>query len=468
MDDGNRSPFDPPVEDMVAIGRSVVDFVTSFIDDRYRVASSDYEGAYELARELRVSPPRAGRDLADVLETIGTAAGKGFDPAAPGFLAYIPGGGLYSAAIADFIACSINRYTGITAPSPAIAQLESVVIRWICDLFDYPPESRGILTPGGSMANLSAIITARSHLLGEDFLDGVLYASDAAHHSIAKSAKIAGLPSSAVSVVPTDKNVRMDVAELRRLVDEDRSAGRRPFMVVGSAGTVNVGAVDPLDEIAVVAAEQDLWFHVDGAYGGFFQLTERGRQALRGITSADSITLDPHKTLFLPYGTGSLIVRDGTALKDAHQLHAHYLPDSSEDPELFDHADYSPELTRDFRGLRVWLPLQVHGVDAFVSALDEKLDLARLVYEELVKVPQLEVPWQPQLSLVAFRPRGGTNADVEALLDRINASGRVWLSPAAVEDRDYLRVCIVSHRTRRPRIEECIQIISDAAAELPR
>jgi aromatic-L-amino-acid decarboxylase len=344
--------------------------------------------------------------------------------------------------------------------------LESVVIRWICDLFDYPPEARGVLTPGGSMANLSAVVTARTHMLGERFDDGILYVSDAVHHSIAKSAKIAGLPPSSVRAIRTDENVRMDIDALRHAVAEDRAGGKRPFMVVGSAGTVNVGAVDPLDEIAGVAAEQGLWFHVDGAYGGFFQLTERGKRTLNGIARADSITLDPHKTLFLPYGTGSLIVRDGAILKDAHQLQAHYLPDSSEDPELFDHADYSPELTRDFRGLRVWLPLQLHGVDAFEAALDEKLDLAQLVYEELGKIPQLEVPWRPDLSLVAFRPRGASDPEAIELLDRINASGRVWLSPAAVGDRDYLRVCIVSHRTRRPRIEECIRIISEACADL--
>ncbi|MDQ3878778.1 MAG: pyridoxal-dependent decarboxylase, partial [Actinomycetota bacterium] len=136
-----RSPFDPPLEDMHQMGREVLDFVTSFIDERYDAPSSDYEGAYELARRLRVPIPRQGRDLDEVLGTVDSAARKGFDTAAPGFLAYIPGGGLYSAALADFIACAINRYTGITAPAPALTQLESVVLRWICDLFDFPAEA---------------------------------------------------------------------------------------------------------------------------------------------------------------------------------------------------------------------------------------------------------------------------------------------------------------------------------------
>ncbi|MDQ3879430.1 MAG: aminotransferase class V-fold PLP-dependent enzyme, partial [Actinomycetota bacterium] len=265
--------------------------------------------------------------------------------------------------------------------------------------------------------------------------------------------------------IETDARFHIRTDVLRKTIERDIAEGHTPVCVAGAAGATSTGIVDPLDELADIAREFKIWFHVDAAYGGFFQLTERGRQRFEGITRADSITLDPHKTMFLPYGTGSLVVRDGATLKHAHQLQAHYLPDPSEDPELFDHADYSPELTRDFRGLRVWLPLQLHGVAAFEAALDEKLDLAQLVFDRLSEIPELEVPWSPDLSLVAFRPRNATNEDVRALLDRINGSRRVWLSPAPVGDREYLRVCIVSHRTRRPRIEECIEIIEKAVAQ---
>ena len=179
---------------------------------------------------------------------------------------------------------------------------------------------------------------------------------------------------------------------LQAAVREDRAAGRRPFLVVGSAGTINTGAVDPLNDIADVAADEDLWFHVDGAYGGFFQLTDRGRAALDGIERADTITLDPHKGLFLPYGTGCLLARDATALRAAHEERAHYLPPVSQDDALPDFSSFSPELTRDYRGLRLWLPLHLHGVDTFVQALDEKLDLAGRAYQRLTEVPALDVP----------------------------------------------------------------------------
>jgi aromatic-L-amino-acid decarboxylase len=313
------------------------------------------------------------------------------------------------------------------------------------------------------MSTLSALVAARSTKLGEQFLDGTLYVSDEVHHSVAKSARIAGLPADAVQVLPADDDLRLDPRALRDAVTRDRAAGRRPFLVVASAGTINTGVVDPLDAIADLAAEQDLWLHVDAAYGGFFQLTERGRAALAGIERADTITLDPHKGLFLPYGTGCLLARDGAALRAAHEAVAHYLPQPSD--ELPDFSAYSPELTRDFRGLRLWLPLHLHGVDTFVTALDEKLDVARDVYAQLSAVPELEVPWAPDLSLVAFRLRDGSDADTEQLMERLHASGRVWLSSAPIRGRTYLRVCVLSHRSRPQRLQELVELVREAVRD---
>ena len=249
---------------------------------------------------------------------------------------------MYAAALADFLACSLNRYTGLAQPAPALVQIEASVLRWLCDLFRMPPQSQGVLTPGGSMANLSAIVTARTARLGERFLDGTIYVSEEVHHSVAKSARFAGFRADAVRVVGTDDSLRMSPDLLRLAVREDRAAGRRPFLVVGSAGTINTGAVDPLNDIADVARDEDLWFHVDGAYGGFFQLTERGRTVLEGIERADTITLDPHKGLFLPYGTGCLLARDAAALRAAHEESAHYLPPASMDHALPDFSSFSP------------------------------------------------------------------------------------------------------------------------------
>jgi aromatic-L-amino-acid/L-tryptophan decarboxylase len=460
------SQFDLDPSARRAIAEAAVDYVLGFIDDRESAPASNLDGAYELARALRRPPPEEGRAFEDLLSEISDGASKAYDTAGPGYLAYIPGGGLFASAIGDLIACVTNRFVNIAAPAPVFAQLEATVTRWLCNVFELPEASQGVLTSGGSMANFSAIVTARTAKLGESLARGRIYTSEHVHHSIAKSAMIAGLPYEALRNVPCTSDLRMDVDALVAMIDEDRRNGHTPFLVVGSAGTVNTGAVDDLDRLAEVAAANDLWFHVDGAYGGFFHLTAEGRETLRGVTRADSITLDPHKGLFLPYGTGGLLVRDGTLLKAAHSVEAHYLPAVSADPELPDFADYSPELSREFRGLRVWLPLHLHGVSTFRAALEEKLELARLIYKRLIDVPALEVPWEPQLSIVAFRPRDADNEVAKRMLDKINASRRVFLSATNIDGEIYLRVCVLSHRTHRQRAEEAADIIAQAAADI--
>jgi aromatic-L-amino-acid decarboxylase len=351
--------------------------------------------------------------------------------------------------------------------APVAAQIENNVVRWLCDLFGFPGGSRGVLTSGGSMANFSAIVTARTDRLPEDFLHGTLYVSEHVHASVTKAAMLAGFPVRNVRTVAADPSLRMDVDALRRTIAGDRAAGLSPFAVVASAGTTNTGAVDPIAAIADVAEAEGLWLHADAAYGGFFQLTERGRERFRGIERADSITLDPHKGMFLPYGTGALVVRDGQKLREAHHVGTSaYLQDLAADAHIPNFAEYSAELSRDFRGLRVWFPLKLHGVSAFREALEEKLDLAEVLYEGLKAIPQLELPWQPDLTVVPFRLRDGDDAENQRLLDGINASKRVFLSSTVLEGRFTLRACILSHRTHRDRIDECIDIVRRAAADV--
>jgi aromatic-L-amino-acid decarboxylase len=258
----------------------------------------------------------------------------------------------------------------------------------------------------------------------------------------------------------------MDPRALETAVVADGAAGRRPFFVVATAGTTNTGAVDPIDALADIAARHGLWLHVDAAYGGFFQLTERGRARFGGIHRADSVTLDPHKAMFLPYGTGCLLVRDGDLLRRGHEIDAPYLQDAAGQHDLPNYADYSPELTRENRGLGMWLPLHLHGVAAFRAALDEKLDLARVVYEVLTADARMDVPWEPPLSTVVFRLRDRDDAVNRALLDRINASKRIVLSSTNLGDRLYLRVCVLAHRTHRDRIDEAVHIIRTSASDL--
>jgi len=456
-------PLEPTPEQMRVMGDAALSFVIDHIAGLPDAPSWGNEGWEEMAARVRGSAPEDGRGLDQILADLGPAVAKSFNTAGPGYLAFIPGGGLFAAALADLIADAVNRYVGLWFPAPALATIEWSAIRWLCDVFAYPAHARGILTSGGSLSNFSAVVTARHELLGDDLRDGTIYVTEHTHHSVVKSATLAGIPAANVRRVACRDDLSMDPDGLARAIGADRAAGARPFMVVASMGTTNTGAIDPIADVIEVA--RGLWVHADAAYGGFFHLTERGRRALAGIEHADSITLDPHKGMFLPYGTGALLVRDGQKLRAAHSEGADtaYLQDLAADAEIPNFTEYSPELSRDFRGLRVWLPIQLHGLRAFRAALDEKLDLTERLYQGLKAIPELEIPWEPGLTIVAFRLRDADNGANRAFLDHINASKRVFLSSTMLDGRFTLRACIVSHRTHADRIDEAIEIIARAA-----
>ncbi|HEY6065508.1 MAG TPA: pyridoxal-dependent decarboxylase [Thermoanaerobaculia bacterium] len=444
-----------------------------YVESLPRQPSADTDGSAELARSLVEPLPETGRPYAELLDLLfSKVVTKGFGTAGPGYLAYIPGGGILHTAVADLIADGVNRYVGVFAAAPGLAQLEANVVRWFGDIVGYPATARGFLATGGSLANFSALVTARRERLPADFLAGTLYASDQTHHSVAKAALLAGFPESSVRAVPTDEKFRIRLDALAEAVARDRATGRLPFFVVGNAGTTNTGAVDDLVLLADFCAREDLWFHVDAAYGGFFVLTGEGRKVLAGIERSDSVVLDPHKGLFLPYGTGSLLVRDGDALRRAHALSADYMPTMQDDPDLLDFNLLSPELSRGWRGLRVWLPIAMHGIGPFRRNLEEKLGLTRWATGELRKIPGIEILAEPQLSIVAFRlvppglDEGAANALNRRFLAAINAGKRVYLTGTMLGDRFALRICVLSFRTHLDRMREGMDDIRAAAQVL--
>ncbi len=385
-------PLEPSPDEMRAMlaeaSRLVLEHIAALPE---QPASYDTDGRAE-ARALVERLPEQATDFASLMRVIfEEAIPTSFNTAGPGYLAYIPGGGVFPAAVADLIANGINRYVGVWVAAPALVQLELNVVRWLCEILGYGPGSGGILTSGGSLANFTAIVTARRERLPEAFWSGTIYTSDQTHHSVRKAAVLAGFPEANVREIPTNDAFEIRVDALGRRITEDRTAGLEPFLIVGSAGTTNTGAVDPLAELADLAELEGLWLHVDGAYGAPFMLTERGREAMAGISRADSVTLDPHKGLFLPYGTGALLVRDETSLRRAHATFADYMPVMQHDSDFVDFCDVSPELSRDFRGLRAWLPIKLFGIDAFRAALDEKMDLARWAAERLREIPDMEI-----------------------------------------------------------------------------
>jgi aromatic-L-amino-acid decarboxylase len=459
-------PLDPGAE---TLDRWLQDASAWVLDHLDRVADAPSAGvtgeeAERIAQD--VSVPIAEEplgDLAAILPRFGRAVEAGLRPNGPGYVAYVPGGGLPAVAIADLLADVANRFTGIAATSPALVRLEADVLRWLAAEIGYGPEARGLLTSGGSLANFGAVVTARHAKLGEggDWRDAVVYASSQVHHTVVRGVRLAGIPESNVRAVPVDDRLRMRVDALEEAIAQDR--GKRPFLVVASAGTTNTGAIDPLHAIADVCAREGLWMHVDGAYGGAFVLCDEGKRRLDGIGRADSVAIDPHKGMFLPYGTGCLLVKDGRRLAEAHHGEAAYLQDIDDDGATPSPTAYGPELSRPYRGLRLWLPLVLHGARAFREALAEKLALAEVAHAGLAALG-LAILDPPQLSVVAFRlPRGPGEADAawdarnEALLHAINARGRVWLSSTRIGGRFVLRVCVLSFRTHRPTIDALLE-----------
>lgn len=439
-------------------------------------------GGRKLARSLREPLPERGAPVKRLLRTLfGRVVPSSLNTASPGYLAYVPGGGLFQSAVADLIALATNRYTGVWMAAPALVQIEQNVIEWLCAIVGLPPGSGGLLTSGGSVATMTALVAARRDRLGDDLTRGVVYTSDQAHHSVLKAALFGGIPADRVRSLPTDATFRLRVDALRDAIDADRRAGLSPFLVVASAGTTNTGAVDDLEAIAHLARSRGLWLHVDAAYGGFFAMTERGRRLLAGLGEADSITLDPHKGLFLPYGTGSLLVRDPAVLRRAFAVPASYMPDAADGDGEVDFADLGPELSREARGLRVWLPLKMHGAAVFRQALDEKLDLAAEAARAIAAVPGIEMIAEPQLSLFAFRvrpppgrpretgasPKAEAEAEAErrtrALLQHVNDQQRVFLSGARAGGRFFVRVCVLSFRTHADRIAALVEDVRSGA-----
>jgi aromatic-L-amino-acid/L-tryptophan decarboxylase len=484
MTDGAHR-LEPPREIAEQWLGALARFALDHIDGLEQAPATGPIGAEAAPIADEVSQPIADIPLAggvdEVVRLLDRAAGAALNAAGPGYLAYIPGGGIYAAALADLVAGCLNRYTGLAAPAPALFRLEQDVLAWLCAAFGYGITARAVLTPGGSLATLAAVVAARHHHLGDtgNFERGVAYTSTQAHHSVAKALRLAGIPSENLRAVAVDGTFRLRPDALADTIGQDRRRGLRPFLVVAAAGTTNTGAIDPLAAVADLCAAEGLWLHVDAAYGGAFVLCEPGRQRLAGIERADTIAFDPHKGMFLPYGTGCLLARDGERLRRAHHLAAEYLQDleAVADGASWSPAELGPELTRDFRGLRLWLPLMLHGAGAFRDALAEKLALAERFDAGLDRLiaagRRLEIVAHPQLSVVAFRlarTPGETlaawNRRNAALLAAVNARQRVHLSSTQLPVSDgaafTLRICALSFRTHARHIDRCLEDVAAA------
>jgi glutamate/tyrosine decarboxylase-like PLP-dependent enzyme len=390
----------------------------------------------------------------------------GLNPASPGHLAYIPGGGLFASAPADYLASVTNRYSGVFFASPGAVRMENMLLDWLAEMVGYPKTAAGNLTSGGSIANLIGIVTARDAcgVKARDYEKLVAYLTHQTHHSLEKALRLAGLGEAVERLVPVDSSYRMDPEALEKAIRKDKREGLIPWLITASAGTTDTGVVDPFPAIGDIAEKYDLWLHIDGAYGAFFALCEEGRKVLEGMDRSHSIIMDPHKGLFLPYGSGAVLVKDRQKLLDSHTYTASYMQDTLAVQDELSPADLSPELTKHFRGLRLWLPLMLHGIAPFRAALEEKLWLARYFHQEMQAVAGFEVGPYPDLSVVTFRyvPReGDPNEFNRRLTEEITRDGRILLSSTILEDRFVLRLTVLCFRSHLDTIDMVIEILKE-------
>ena len=416
----------------------------------------------------RVGIPAAGIELSGALELLARTVDRyGLCAGSGGNFAFIPGSDNYLSALADYIGAISNSYPGITEMCPGAGVMEDVLVQWLGqEVIGFKKPCGGDLTSGGSIANLSAVIAAReSHgIRARDVDTCAVYTSAQAHHSVAKALYTAGMRDCLQRTIAVDDRFRIRVDELLEKIEQDKKHGLQPWLVVANAGTTDTGAVDELEAIADLAEKYHCWLHIDGAYGAAFSLCEEGRRILRGMHRADSVTLDPHKSLFVPWGCGALLTRDPHTLERAYHFSGNYMRDVSE-RHAVSSCNVSPELSRPFRALHLWLPLVVQGERAVAAALEEKMLLARYAHRRLSELPDFWVGPEPDLSILVFRYKTASSIDEqnacnEILVQKLFRAGEHFVSTTIIDGRVTLRMAILQVHTHRGIVDRFIETLS--------
>ena len=455
-------------EQMREMGRAVVEMLIARIDGLRDEPVLKTDTLEQMRRRLAAPPSTGPRDFGELLrvldEDVLPFVGH-FDH--PRFFGYIPGAGTWPAALGDLIAAATMIDAGSWREAAGPSALELTVLDWFRGWVEYPESAAGVLVSGGSAANLTAIACAREALIGPMSARIVMYTGDQTHSSVARAARHLGFRPDQLRVLPTDTSFRLRPADVVAAIDADLAADRLPFLVSANVGTTNTGAVDPIGELADACHERGVWLHVDAAYGAFAVLTERGKRAMPGIERADSITLDPHKWLAMPFEVGCLLVREGRLLEHAFELHPDYLKEGHEAGVNF--ADRGLQLTRASRAIKVWLAIETFGLDAFRATIDRAIDQTLAAQARIEADARLEIVTPASLGILTFRRRGiagepalVTDRRNAAIVQSLAASGAVLLTSTFIKGRYAIRLCVLNHTTEDADVAFAIDRVAEA------
>jgi len=459
------------IEAMRRAGYATVDALVARLADPGADPVLRRADAAEMRSRLGGPPPEQPGDYGAVLSrVIADVLPYAARADHPGYFAFIPSFTTWPAALAELTAAAANPYCGAWMEAAGPAQIELEVIDWFRTWLGMPASAAGVLVSGGSAANLTALLAAREAAGGPSG-DTVMYVSDQAHSSLARTARAMGLRPQQVRVLPTDERWRLLPGTVAAAVQADRGTGRVPFALCASAGSTNTGAVDPLEDLADICATERLWLHVDAAYGGFAALTPKGRAALAGIGRADSVTLDPHKWLYQPLECGSVLIRDGALLERTFAIHPDYLESgATRGAGEVNFADLGLQLSRGFRALKVWVTVQTFGLAAFRAAIQRNLELAELAETLIRSQPGLTLMAPATLGIVCFRREwpGCDEAETErrgqALADDLERSGAALVSTTRLAGRHAVRLCILNPTSSEEHIRQVIEHFAGAPA----
>ncbi len=473
------SEFDLDPEEVRWLGRRVADMIA---DHRATLLDRPVFGKLGARASLLDEPlPEDGQPLEAVLETVRERILPfAFGNSHPRFFAFINATADPVGTAADYLASAMN--SNCWGGDHASTHVERRVIAWLAEILGLPAASEGILTSGGSMANLTALATARAAAapgVREEGFAGtppiVVYASDEVHNCVDKAVDLLGIGWRQLRKIPTDDRFRMRLDPLKQAIAADRAAGLKPAIVVGTAGTVNTGAIDPLEALADLCAAEGLWFHVDGAYGALASVSPKLRPLFRGLERADSVAADPHKWLYVPYEAGAALVRDPGRMADAFRRPAPYIVHDPDSPVVgpVSFNERGPELSRGFKALKVWMGMKRHGRRGYATAVERDVALARFLAEEIRARDDFELMAEPVLSIVGFRyrPRGLDREDVlsrlnRQVVNRLVGSGAFFLAPTLLKGRTAMRVAIVNFRTTEDDLRALLDETARAGREV--